>query len=152
MIQIVPFEEKHKADFSRLNLEWLDKYHLTESHDLQVLNDPSGTILEHGGCIFLAVDGEQVVGSAALMNEGDGRYELAKMAVSSAYQGRGISRMLMDACMQKAKDLKAKKILLYSNSQLQRAIKLYSSYGFQHVEVIDSPFVTADVKMEKNLD
>ena len=148
MIKIIPYENQHQPIFRQLNLEWLDKYHLTESHDLMVLDDPKGTILDTGGYIWLATEDGIVAGTAAIMNEGHGIFELAKMAVAPAYQGRGISKLLIEICIAKAKEIGARKLLLYSNHQLVTALKLYQKYGFRHVEVTDSPFETADVKME----
>jgi GNAT superfamily N-acetyltransferase len=81
----------------------------------------------------------------------DGVYELVKMAVSPLHRGKGISKILMEYCLDKARELKAQKIILFSNSQLKTAIALYEKYGFRHVPVDDSPFVTADVKMELSL-
>jgi putative acetyltransferase len=148
MITIKPYESKLHAAFKALNLEWLDKYHLTEEPDLLVLNDPQSTILDKGGYIWIALDGDDAVGSAALINEGHDHYELAKMAVTASYQGQGISKLLIETCLAKAKEIGAKKLLLFSNSQLMTALKLYEKYGFRHVAVEDSPFQTADVKME----
>jgi putative acetyltransferase len=147
-IKIIPYRSEHHAIFKQLNLEWLDKYNLTESHDLMVLDDPQATILDRGGFIWLAFADDKVVGSAALMKEHEGEYELAKMAVTADYRGRGISKLLIEACLAKAKEIGAKKLLLFSNHQLQTALKLYEKYGFYHVAVEDSPFETADVKME----
>jgi len=151
MIVIKPYESKLHSAFKALNLEWLDKYNLTEEPDLMVLNDPQGTILNNGGYIWIAMDGDQPVGSAALINEGHGHYELAKMAVTSSYQGKGISKLLIETCLAKAKEIGAKKLLLFSNHQLMTALKLYEKYGFHHVAVKDSPFQTADVKMEMEM-
>jgi len=151
VIDIIEYQEKYHSDFKQLNLEWLDKYNLTESHDLMVLNDPKGTILEHGGFIWLAKAGDEIVGSAALMNEGHGIFELAKMGVTEAWRGKGISKMLIEICLKKAKEIGVKKLTLFSNHQLQTALKLYAKYGFKNVEVKDSPFETADVKMELEL-
>jgi len=145
---IISYSNVHAADFKKLNLEWLDHYHLTESHDLMVLDDPEGTIVDRGGVIYLAEKDGKIVGTAALMLEEDGVYELAKMAVTQEARGKGISRLLIDACLLWAKQVRAKKITLFSNHQLTTAISLYQKYGFKHVEVKDSPFVTADVKME----
>ena len=150
-IEIIVYDEKYHSDFKKLNLEWLDKYHLTESHDLMVLNDPKGTILDRGGFIWLAKAGDKIVGSAALMNEGHGIFELAKMCVGKDWQGNGISKILMETCLKKAKERGVKKLTLFSNHQLQTALKLYEKYGFKSVEVKDSPFETADVKMELEL-
>jgi len=147
-IKIVEYRDQYQQGFKSLNLEWLDKYNLTESHDLMVLDDPKGTILDKGGFIWLAMDDKQIIGSAALVKEQEGEFELAKMAVTSAYRGRGISKRLIETCLQKAKETGAKKLTLFSNHQLLTALKLYEKYGFYYVEVEHSPFETADVKME----
>jgi putative acetyltransferase len=150
-IEIIEYASKYHSDFRKLNLEWLDQYNLTESHDLMVLDDPKGTILDRGGFIWLAKAGDEIIGSAALMNEGHGIFELAKMSVTKDWQGKGISKMLIETCLKKAKEIGVKKLTLFSNHQLQTALKLYEKYGFKNVEVKDSPFATADVKMELDL-
>src|ERR1700704_2601635 len=103
-VNIIVYADQYAGDFRRLNLEWLDHYQLTESHDLMVLDDPQGTILDKGGIIYLAECEGQIVGSAALMNEENGIYELAKMAVTPEFRGRGISRKLIEKCLEKAKE------------------------------------------------
>ena len=73
------------------------------------------------------------------------------MTVAEAWRGKGISKTLMETCLEKAKKIGANKLLLFSNHQLGTALKLYEKYGFKHVEVKDAPFLTADVKMELEL-
>jgi len=82
------------------------------------------------------------------MPEGHGIFELIKMCVAESWRGRGISKLLLETCLQKVKELRGEKLILFSNHQLQTALKLYEKYGFKYVEVKDSPFETADVKME----
>lgn len=147
-ITITPYTRAHHEAFRQLNLEWLDHYNLKESHDLMILNDPEGTILEKGGYIWIAEAGGAPVGSAALIKEQEGEYELAKMAVTPSYRGKGISKLLIETCLEKAKEVGARKLMLFSNHQLQAALKLYEKYGFRHVEIHHSPFETADVRME----
>jgi len=113
-----------------------------------VVNDPRGTIINRGGCIFLAKENEIIAGTAALMKEHDGVYELAKMTVAKGFRGRGISKLLMKRCLDEAKALGAKRLILFSNHQLETAIQLYRKFGFKDIPVEDSPFETADVKME----
>ncbi len=151
MIQIIPYSEKFHADFRRLNLEWLEKYNLVESHDLEVLDDPEGSVISRGGCIFMALDGEKAIGTAGLWKENEQEYELVKMSVDPAYRGQGVSKLLLNRCLEEAKANKAKKVFLFSNSQLKTALKLYEQYGFAHVDVTNAPFLTADVKMELHL-
>src|SRR5436190_331720 len=147
-IEIIMYEEKYHSEFKRLNLEWLDKYNLTESHDLMVLDDPQGTIIDNGGVILLAEYNGEIVGTVALMKEHGNEYELAKMAVAPHMQGRGISKVLISAILDAAKTKSAEKLILFSNHQLVAALSLYQKFGFKHVEVTGSPFTTADVKME----
>jgi GNAT superfamily N-acetyltransferase len=147
-IKIIPYRSEHHAIFKQLNLEWLDHYNLTESHDLMILDDPEGKVLNNGGFIWMAETDGKIVGSAGLMKEHEGVYELVKMTVTASYQGKGISRLLIEKCLAKARELGVKKLMLFSNHQLQRAIGLYEKYGFYHVAVENSPMETADVKME----
>lgn len=150
-ISIIDFEEKYAADFKRLNLEWLEKYGLTEQGDLNIVNDPFGMIINNGGCIYLAMCNGLIVGTAALINEGKHGYEFAKMSVTNAFQGKGISKLLMERCIDKARELGLRSIFLVSNNQLKTAVKLYEKYGFRHVPVVDTPFLTADIRMELSL-
>jgi len=151
MIEIIEYSNKYQQDLYRLNIAWLDKYQLTEKADLDVLNDPDGTIIAKGGFIWLAKTEDKIVGSAALIKEDTATYELAKMAVDDAFQGRGISKLLIEVCIDKAKQIGAKKLELFSNHQLTTALGLYEKYGFRHIAVTNSPFETADVKMEMAL-
>lgn len=151
MTEIIEYESKYQPDFYRLNITWLDKYQLTETHDVDILNDPEGMIINKGGFIWLAKDGDAIVGSAALIKETDDIFELAKMAVDDTHQGKGISKLLITVCIKKAKAIGAKKLELFSNHQLTTALALYEKYGFRHVKVTNSPFETADVKMEMTI-
>jgi putative acetyltransferase len=147
-INIIDYEDRHAEAFRNLNTKWLLQYGLLESHDLEVLNDPRTTILDGGGYIFLAESEGSIIGSSGLACMGDKTYELVKMGVRDDFRGMGISKLLLEKCLEKARETGARKIILYSNSQLQTALKLYTKYGFRSVPVTDAPFVTADVQME----
>jgi len=148
MVEIIEYSDRYANDFKELNLEWLVKYGLAEAYDLEIINDPQTTILNKGGFIYLAKDAEKIVGSAGLAKEDNSVYELVKMSVAPAFRGKGIARMLIEKCLNKARHLGARKVFLYSNSQLTTAIALYEKYGFMHVDARNSPLLTADVKME----
>jgi putative acetyltransferase len=148
MVEIILYSAEWHDAFRQLNLEWLDKFNLCEEADMLVLNDPQGTIVDKGGAIYLAKAGDEIVGTAALVPEGHDVYELAKMSVTEQWQGKGISKLLLESCLQKAEELGAVKIELFSNHQLKNALKLYEKYGFGYIEMKDSPFETADIKME----
>lgn len=148
MVEIILYSAGWHDAFKQLNLEWLDKFNLREDADMIVLNDPQAEVIDKGGVIYLAKAGDTIVGTAALIHEGHNVYELAKMSVTEQWQGKGISKQLLEACLKKAAELGAKKVELFSNHQLQSALKLYEKYGFNYIDVKDSPFETADIKME----
>jgi len=71
--------------------------------------------------------------------------------VDEQFQRQGIARKILDDLIEKAISTGAKKIQLSTNSQLQAAIKLYNSYGFKQIPLIDNKFLTADLKLELEL-
>ncbi len=148
IISIIDFEPGYAAAFRQLNLEWLQQYGLLEEPDLLMINHPQKEIIDTGGFIFLAKWGEEIVGTAALIKETPTQYELVKMAVAPAFQGKGISKILIQTCLDKAKSTGAKRLYLQSNSQLTTAIALYEKYGFKHIPVKDAHYLTADIMME----
>lgn len=150
-ISIINYQPQYAAEFKQLNLEWLDKFNLTEDADLRMLDDPEGQILAAGGAIFLALSGDEVVATGAIIKQTDDVYELAKMAVAPAFRGKGISKLILEKCIEEAVQKKASKLFLLSNSQLTTALSLYEKYGFNHVPVVNSYYHTADIMMEKLL-
>lgn len=148
MVEIFAYESKYHREFKELNLEWLEKFNLTESHDLEILDDPEGVVIAKGGCIFLAMEDGKVVGTAGLYKENEKEYELVKMAVIPQYRRTGVGKLLLEKCLEEARTRKGEKVFLYSNSQLQEALRLYEKYGFREVDTLDVRYITADVKME----
>jgi ribosomal protein S18 acetylase RimI-like enzyme len=149
--QIIPFEKRYQPQFETLNLEWLELHSLAEQLDRDMLTYPERFILEPGGELYLARIGDEIVGSAALLKEHDGIFELAKMCVAPSHRGMGIANILIKHCMQRAVALNARKVILFSNHKLSAALKLYEKFGFKYIAVEDSPFSTADIKMEYEL-
>ncbi len=115
--------------FKSLNEEWLRLYFRIEPIDEQVLANPD-QIIKQGGQIIYASEGDQVVGCVALKHHGQGVFELTKMAVTVAYQAKGIGAILMERCIAEFKQQGGKKLYLETHSSLQPAIKLYGRCGF----------------------
>jgi ribosomal protein S18 acetylase RimI-like enzyme len=130
-IQIVTYRDEFKPAFESLNLDWIEEHFWVEDIDRQVLSDPKGTIVDHGGEVFFAVEDGVAVGTCALIQHDDWIYELSKMAVHPSAQGRGLGNLLMDAMIGWARERHAKQIFLESNTVLGIAIKLYEKYGFE---------------------
>ncbi len=140
--------------FRTLNEEWITRFFCLEPKDRETLGDPEGRILSKGGRIFVVDLGQQIVGCAALIAEGEGIYELSKMAVSPAVRGRGIGRKLLEYVIAQARALGARSLWLGSNSRLRNAVHLYESVGFAHVPAETLPasnYARADVFMQMHL-
>ena len=131
-MEIVDFEPGLTADFDRLNREWLENLFRVEEIDQEILTNPEGTIIAHGGVILFARHGGDVVGTVALKHHGDGVYELTKMAVSPHLRGGGIGRELLRAAIDRYRQIDGSMLYLESHSSLQNAIHLYRDAGFVH--------------------
>jgi putative acetyltransferase len=151
-IEIRPLRAGEDATaFRTLNEEWITRYFTLEKKDREILGDPDGKILKHGGHILMVWLGQQAVGCVALIPMGDGVYELSKMAVSPEMRGLGLGRRLLLEAITLAKRIGARSLFLGSNSKLQSAVHLYESVGFRHVpaeSIPDMPYVRANVFME----
>ena len=92
-------------------------------------------------------DGE-IAGTVALRKVDNTVYEFTKMAVDNKFQRKGIAEALSYASFKKARELGADKVMLYSNSILTPAIRLYEKLGFKHLPVGSTGYQRSDVKME----
>ena len=149
-LTIVQYSEIYKDAFRDLNEEWIIKYFQIEEMDRLALHNPKGYILDKGGYIAVALLNEQPVGVCALIPcIYDGYdFELSKMGVSPAVQGKGIGKLLGQHIIEKAKQLGAKKIFLESNRKLAPALSLYKKLGFVEMVKVKSPYARSDIQME----
>ncbi len=147
-VEIVDYTPQYAADFRLLNHEWIIKYFKLEAADNLALDNPQGYILDKGGRIFVAKYKGKTVGVVALLKMKDGGYELAKMAVSPTAQGKNIGFLLGKHAIEKAKELKAHRVFLESNTLLKPAINLYKKLGFKKIIGGQSPYERADIQME----
>lgn len=149
-VRVERYDRRWKADFARLNVEWLERWFTVEPVDWDVLEDPERHVLAHGGCVLFAVDGDdRAVGTVALRHEGNGVYELTKMAVDPAMRGGGVGRLLVDAALGEFLAASGRELFLESSTKLGPALRLYESVGFvrQPRARAGSPYARADVYM-----
>jgi GNAT superfamily N-acetyltransferase len=152
-VVIRSFRPGDEAAFRDINLEWIERFFAVEVKDREVLGNPQKYILDPGGAILLAIDGETPVGAVALMMMGDGSVELAKMGVRPQAQGKGAGRMLVAAAVERARELGMRRVYTETNSKLGPALKLYNDAGFVPLkERLSSPYARADVQLELILD
>jgi putative acetyltransferase len=146
-VEIISFEPRYKADFKRINIEWIEKYFKVEPQDLVQLDQPE-KIIFGGGQIFLAKLGNEIVGVAALIHEGHNRYELAKMGVTEKAKGLGIGKKLCQVCIDEAQKRNATYLSLVSNKSLTSAINIYLQLGFVEIPLGETLFDRGNIRME----
>ena len=151
-LRIVPFQRQLAPKFVELNLAWIERFFRVEDADRAVLADCEQAIVSTGGQIFFAIRDEHVIGTSAIIRHTATTYELAKMAVIPAAQGRGAGRRLAEAAIDFAKRAGATKVTLLTNSRLTPALQLYDRLGFRRAPVpADAEYARADVYMELHL-
>lgn len=151
-MEILSYSPKYAEDFKRLNIAWLEKYFWVEPHDEEVLGDPEKYIIEPGGTIFFVKEGNEIIGTVALMKMEDNIFELTKMAITPAAQGKRIGQQLMEHTINFAKKKDWEKLIIYSNRKLENAVYIYKKYGFIEIPIENNnPYSRGDIKMELNL-
>lgn len=150
--EIVPFRDAHAGGFYTLNRHWLDQHGLYEPADEAQLADPWGAFLEPGGAIIVALVGEAVVGTSAVVPHAPGEAEVAKLTVVPGLRGQGLGRRLVEESLALVRQGGYDKAVLVSSSKLREALRLYESLGFAHRPMpAGVAYETADVWMELEL-
>ena len=148
-MDIVEFEPAHAEAFRTLNEAWIEKHFALEAKDREVLNNPQSKIIDPGGRIFMALKDGAPVGCVALMKMPDGGFEVAKMTVAETLRGSGLGRRLMQRCIDAGAEVGATRLYLETSSHLAPALALYRAMGFRDLPPTDTPYVRADVFMER---
>ena len=151
-IEIINYKPEHQAYFERLNRAWIEKYFWMEERDNYVLQKPEEAILKKGGAVLMAACNGKIAGTVALKKVDNEVYEFTKMAVDEKFRRRGIAEALSYASFDKARELGAKKVILYSNRILTPAITMYHKLGFTEVPIEKGiVYERSDIKMEIDL-
>ena len=151
-IRIVDYRDEHQPYFESLNRMWIEELFVMEPVDEWVLRNPEEAILKTGGAILMAEYDGVIAGTVALRKVDEHTWEFTKMAVDVNFRRRGIAEALCFASFQKAGQLGAQTILLYSNTKNAGAVKLYEKIGFKHVPVETGVYKRANVKMVIDID
>jgi ribosomal protein S18 acetylase RimI-like enzyme len=148
-VRIAPFQPALRRYFHELNAAWITQYFALEPPDERALLNPEQEILAHGGCIWFALLGDEVVGTCALKLDSDGVYELSKMAVAPAHQRRGIGEQLIAAAVREFEARHGRELFLETNAKLGPALRLYERMGFVRQPALrpGSEYARADVHM-----
>lgn len=146
-IEITKYSSEYDQSFYELNKSWIEEFWILEDSDLKDLLRPKESIIDLGGEIFFALINNLVVGTAAMIPFPNNKIELAKMTIQKEHRGKGLSKILLEICIDNAIRSKAKEIFLISNSRLLSARKLYDKFGFKEVNLDSSKYKRGNYKM-----
>ena len=136
-ITLIPYSPELAHHFESINWQWIDEMFELEDIDKQVLRNPQGHIIDKGGKIWFAKHTKLgIVGACALLNKGDGAFELTKMGVLKSARGLKVGELLLQYVIEEAYKLDISSLFLLTNKKCQAAIHLYEKNGFEHSVVI----------------
>ncbi len=147
-VEILDYEPQYASDFRDINYAWISQNFCVEDSDRKILDHPDEHIIKPGGHIYMARYEHEIVGACALIKMNETTFELAKMGVVEKARGKNVGWLLGQACLQKARELGAKKVYLESNTKLAPAINLYHKLGFQKITGHPSPYARCNIQME----
>lgn len=127
---ILPFQPSHVDGFRSLVCETLREFGFEPDPDLDSdLDDPAATY----SALWIALDGDAVVGSVALRDLGDGAVELKRMYLRSDQRGRGLGKQLLELALDWARANKMRVVRLDTSERMVAAQRLYEANGFERV-------------------
>jgi ribosomal protein S18 acetylase RimI-like enzyme len=151
MITIIDYKNEHQPWFEKFNRDWIEADFEMEPLDEYVLRNPEEAILQKGGAILMALYDGQPAGTVGLRKVTDTVFEFTKMAVDKNFRRKGIAEAISLASLEKAKQLGATDVILYTNTKSVAAIRLYEKLGFTHLPLEPGVYKRADVKMMINV-
>ena len=149
-MKIVKYEPRYRKDFVELNTAWLERFYTVEPYDQEMM-DRVEEIIDDGGMLYFATEGEQVLATCMAMPLEENTWEMCKLAAVGQYTGTGAGSAVFKACMDYAIQHGAKKLMLISCRALEPAIHIYKKFGFYEVPLKIKPewgVKKADIEME----
>ena len=145
--KISSYKKKYAHQFYLLNKDWISESWDLEDADLHDLLSPEKAIVKLGGEIFFIITNNIVIGTSAMIPHKNNKFELAKMTIKKEHRGNGLSKLLLNKCIEFAKIKNCNEIFLISNDSLKIARKLYDQYGFKQVPLNNQKYKRGNVKM-----
>lgn len=142
-LQAVPFTPDRKAAVIELVIAiQRDEFGLKLTAEEQPdLMDIPGFCQRGRGNFWVALDGDRVVGTIALVDIGGGRAALRKMFVHPGYRGReaGTAALLLETLLAWARDRGLSEVLLGTTAAYHAAHRFYEKNGFLEISPGELP-------------
>lgn len=98
------------------------------------LNDIQASYIDSGG-VFIVVEADgKLIGTGALMPEGDNTARIMRVSVHQDYRRMGMGRGITAQLVKTARQIGYTRILVETTDTWQAAIQLYQDFGFVEVD------------------
>lgn len=130
-----PFSPTDQAAAKQLILDGLTEHwgelNLSLNPDL---NDIHASYIDRGG-VFIVVEADgKLIGTGALMPEGDNTARIMRVSVHQDYRRMGMGRGITAQLVKTARQIGYTRILVETTDTWQAAIQLYQDFGFVEVD------------------
>jgi N-acetylglutamate synthase-like GNAT family acetyltransferase len=140
-LNILDFHPDMATLFDVINRRWIEQMFVVEDIDDKVLKDPQKYIINQGGKIWFVQSAQfGVIGTCALLNKGDGCFELTKMGVLENVRGLKVGEKLLEHIIHYCKTSNLPYVFLLTNQKCEAAIHLYKKLGFEHDQATMTKF------------
>jgi GNAT superfamily N-acetyltransferase len=127
---IVRFEASHTDGFRSLVSDTLREFGFEPDPAFdEDLDDPASTY----AALWLVLRGDDVVGSVALRDLGDGAVELKRMYLRPDQRGHGLGKQLLGLALGWARAHGVDVVRLDTSERMIAAQRLYEAHGFKRV-------------------
>jgi GNAT superfamily N-acetyltransferase len=131
-VHIRPFQPQYQKAARNLILAGLaDHFEVLDSSFNRDLEDIQGNYVDRGDCFLVVFDGEELIGTGALISEAPDIGRIVRMSVAAHRRRQGLARQLVQELISKAIKQGYTKIVVETNDDWMGAIHLYQVCGFQ---------------------
>ena len=143
MIAITPFRPEHADGVVAVILPIQQtEFEIPITLDGQPdLKDIPGFYQRGCGNFWVAIDGQEIVGTVALLDIGNGQAALRKMFVMATHRGaeQGVAKRLLDTLMTWCQARGVREVFLGTTAKFLAAHRFYEKNGFGEIARADLP-------------
>jgi N-acetylglutamate synthase-like GNAT family acetyltransferase len=143
MIAITPFRPEHADGVVAVILPIQQtEFEIPITLDGQPdLKDIPGFYQRGCGNFWVAIDGQEIVGTVALLDIGNGQAALRKMFVKATHRGaeQGVAKRLLDTLMTWCQARGVREVFLGTTAKFLAAHRFYEKNGFGEIARADLP-------------
>ena len=107
------------------------EYGLDTTFEPYVAKPLADFVLSGAGRLWIAEEGDRIVGSIAVVNADDGGGQLRWFLLVPEARGSGLGRRLLETALAYCRERGMPRVFLWSFSQLHDALTLYERAGFK---------------------